>query len=995
MSVKSYFNFDLLLHDLGDGYQVRVIDSPAGQASRHFSLPFSALELENFILKIGQNRGNVRSLHLATIDVPSVKKLGGALYECIFAGEVAERFRSSLAIARYEGKGLRIRLRLSGAPKLIDIPWELLFDVANNNYIGLSVNTPIIRKLDLASLPEMRQAQGVLQVLVMISSPSNYPQLNVEREWERINTATLNLQKEGRLILTRVEPSLAALQRQLRRGEYHVFHYIGHGGFDRANNDGVLVLEDRHKKGHLVSGQYLGTILYDETTLQLVLLNSCSGGRTSVTDPFAGVGQSLLQKGIPAVIAMQFEITDEAAITFSHEFYAAVVDGYSIDAAVAEARKMIYAEANQLEWATPVLYTSIDSGSLLRELTEDERQHLVQQNQQEAEAKQQLELQRQQEDEAKRQAELKRQEETNRQAELKRQQEEAKHQTELKFQQEEKAKRQVELKHQQEAEIKRQQEEEAARQVELKHQQEEDAKRQAELKWQAEKETKRQAQLKRQQEEEEKRQAELKRQEEEKQQSDLKRKEEKEQANQVEPETQPDCLSELGSVPKSDQPLVLEPQALLEQIPTPIQESSNTRLWVAGFVAFAIMIGTVLYLKQDGNEPTTTPVKASTQTAIVAPKPEASKRYQLSIKATPENATITVDGKTYEPGKEWEPGTYTVKAVADGYKSTGQVVTIKDQNTEVSLELEKIRYAFTVETTPADAHISLPDSGLDYKPGMLLPSGDYKLKVEADGYLPQEKVFHIAMGNETLKIELEPAAIEPEMVSIPAGAFMMGCVKGRDDVEGGCNNDEKPSHKVTLSAFQMGKYEVTFDEWDSCEKGNACPHAEDHGWGRGKRPVINVSWDDITQKYIPWLNEKTGKTYRLPSEAEWEYAAGGGKDTAFPWGKSLGKNNANCYECGSQWDNKQTAPVGSFSSNGYGLYDTSGNVWEWGADCWTDSYQGAAPDGAARDNCAGVLRVIRGGSWNLNGRDVRSAIRDRNEAGHRNGDLGFRVALGH
>jgi hypothetical protein len=411
MSSKSYLNFDLLLNEVGDSYQAHVIDSPAGQASRPFTLPFSPLELENFILKIGQNRGSVRSLHIEQIDVPSIQKLGGALYEALFAGAIAERFRSSLAIARREGKGLRIRLRLSGAPKLIDIPWELLFDADNNNYIGLSVNTPIIRKLDLATLPEMRQAQGVLQVLVMISSPSNYQQLDVEREWERINSATLSLQKEGRLILTRVEPSLAALQRQLRRGEYHVFHYIGHGGFDRTNNDGVLVLEDRNNKGHLVSGQYLGTILYDQTTLQLVLLNSCSGGRTSVTDPFAGVGQSLLQKGIPAVIAMQFEITDEAAITFSHEFYAALVDGYSIDAAVAEARKMIYAEANQLEWATPVLYTSIDSGSLLREPTPEELVLLEKQRRQREEAKRQAELKRQEEIEAAHQAELKRQEE--------------------------------------------------------------------------------------------------------------------------------------------------------------------------------------------------------------------------------------------------------------------------------------------------------------------------------------------------------------------------------------------------------------------------------------------------------------------------------------------------------------------------------------------------------------------------------------------------------
>ncbi|MDD5391561.1 MAG: CHAT domain-containing protein [Thiothrix sp.] len=520
MSAKSYLNFDLLLNEAGDNYQVHVIDSPAGQASRTFTLPFSAVELENFILKIGQNRGSVRSLYIERIDVPSIQKLGGALYEALFGGAIAERFRSSLAIARREGCGLRIRLRLSGAPKLIDIPWELLFDADNNNYIGLSVNTPIIRKLDLATLPEIRQAQGVLQVLVMISSPSNYQQLDVEREWDRINSATLSLQKEGRMVLTRVEPSLVALQRQLRRGEYHVFHYIGHGGFDRTNNDGVLVLEDQQKKGHLVSGQYLGTILYDETTLQLVLLNSCSGGRTSVTDPFAGVGQSLLQKGIPAVIAMQFEITDDAAITFSHEFYAALVDGYSIDASVAEARKMIYAEANQLEWATPVLYTSIDSGSLLREPTPEELHGMEEQRRQREEAKHQAELKHQQEEEA-RQLELKRQqeEEAKRQSELKRQQEEAKRQAEVKHQQEEDAKRQAEL---------RRQQEEAKRQAEVKHQQEEDAKRQAELRRQQEEEVKRQAELKRQQEEKSKRQAELKRQEEEaaKHQAELKRQEE-------------------------------------------------------------------------------------------------------------------------------------------------------------------------------------------------------------------------------------------------------------------------------------------------------------------------------------------------------------------------------------------------------------------------------------------------------------------------------------
>jgi formylglycine-generating enzyme required for sulfatase activity len=840
---KSYLNFDVLLNEAGDSYQVHVIDSPAGQASRPFTLPFSALELENFILKIGQNRGSVRSLHIETVDVPSIKRLGGALYETLFNGTVAERFSSSLAIARREGKGLRIRLRLSGAPKLIDIPWELLFDADNNNYIGLSVNTPIIRKLDLATQPEMRQAQGVLQVLVMISSPSNYPQLNVEREWERINTATLELQRAGRLVLTRVEPSLAALQRQLRREDYHVFHYIGHGGFDRANNDGVLVLEDRNHKGHLVSGQYLGTILYDETTLQLVLLNSCSGGRTSVTDPFAGVGQSLLQKGIPAVIAMQFEITDDAAITFSHEFYAALVDGYPIDAAVAEARKMIYAEANQLEWATPVLYTSIDSGSLLREPSAEELELLEKQRQQREEAKRQEELKRQQ-----------REEEAKRQAELKRQQEEA-------------AKHQAELKRQQEEDQARREAETAAEQDRL-----------AREKAVAEQQAREQAEA-----------AERERQAKEKAAAEQQAREATERQRREEETKARLAAEEAAKLKKLEQQRAAEQKAHAEREEIERQAKAKQAL---------------LDREQaEAQEPASSPSRQSLQ----AEERDESASNKPLWKKLPFQAGVAL------------------------FLAVGAVVYVQQQGDN---------------------------------PG--------QPKHQTEAIVP----------------------VEPEMVAIPAGKFTMGCDGKRDDVEGGCSDDEKPTHKVTVSAFQMGKYEVTFDEWDACEKANACPHAEDEGWGRGKRPVINVSWDDITQQYIPWLNKETGKQYRLPSEAEWEYAARGGTDGAYPWGNAIGKGNANCGggDCGDKFE--YTAPVGSFAANGYGLQDMNGNVWEWVLDVWHDNYKGAPVDGSAWESGGSADRVLRGGSWGDIALYVRSAHRGYNAPDNRFGSRGFRLASG-
>ena len=140
--------------------------------------------------------------------------------------------------------------------------------------------------------------------------------------------------------------------------------------------------------------------------------------------------------------------------------------------------------------------------------------------------------------------------------------------------------------------------------------------------------------------------------------------------------------------------------------------------------------------------------------------------------------------------------------------------------------------------------------------------------------------------------------------------------------------------------------------------------ADERGWGRGRRPVINVSWEDAVA-YTKWLSGQTGERCRLPSEAEWEYAARAGSVTKYSWGNEIGSNQANCDVCGSQWDGKQTAPVGSFDPNGWGLHDLHGNVWEWVQDCWNGSYQGAPTNGSAWESGDCSRRVLRGGSWNF------------------------------
>jgi len=235
--------------------------------------------------------------------------------------------------------------------------------------------------------------------------------------------------------------------------------------------------------------------------------------------------------------------------------------------------------------------------------------------------------------------------------------------------------------------------------------------------------------------------------------------------------------------------------------------------------------------------------------------------------------------------------------------------------------------------------------------------------------------------------------LQPAMVTIPAGSFRMG------DLAGNGESDEKPVHTVTISrSFALGKYEVTFAEYDAFAEATGRQKPGDEGWGRGNRPVINVSWEDAAA-YAQWLSQQTSKRYRLPSEAEWEYAARAGSTTVYPWGNTASHEYANygkdecCDGLASGRDSwVNTAPVGSFAANAFGLYDTIGNVWEWLEDCYDDSYSGAPTDGSAKRSCGTQYRVARGGSWFNFPAGVRSAGRGRDAPSGRGNVLGFRLA---
>ena len=236
-----------------------------------------------------------------------------------------------------------------------------------------------------------------------------------------------------------------------------------------------------------------------------------------------------------------------------------------------------------------------------------------------------------------------------------------------------------------------------------------------------------------------------------------------------------------------------------------------------------------------------------------------------------------------------------------------------------------------------------------------------------------------------LLLPQQAKAITIEMVSIPGGSFTMG--------SSNLDDDEGPVHTVRIGAFRMSKYEITQSQWQSVTGDNPGQFKGDD------LPVETVSWDDV-QAFIRKLNQQTGQHFRLPSESEWEYASKAGSTTNYPWGNAASHEYANYGKdkcCDGhvsgkdQWVN--TAPVGSFQPNAFGLHDMHGNVWEWVQDCWNISYDGSPVDGSAwLSGICGSARILRGGSWGNIPRDVRSANRHRGSASYRSNDIGFRLA---
>lgn len=357
MTAPTFANFDLLIERGAQGYRARVIRSLAGEATGQFTWPFTEGDLARYAQRTAA----------ADVLPTDAREFGSRLFQAIFASDVGTCLRRSLDEARRRQVGLRIRLRFDrDVPELANLPWEYLYAEAEQRFLALSDATPVVRYLELSQAAPVLPVAPPLTVLAVLANPKGAPPLDVEREWGLLRQATEDLMQRQVVRLERLPAAtLEALQVRLRQGPVHVLHFVGHGFFDAGQNLGGTLFEDANGYPNWVPARNLSILLADHRALRLVFLNACRSAAGSDGAAFTGAAQTLVSEGVPAVLAMQFAVSDAAAIALSHEFYRALADGYPAEAALSEARKAIAARGNPLEWATPVLFTRSDDNRLI------------------------------------------------------------------------------------------------------------------------------------------------------------------------------------------------------------------------------------------------------------------------------------------------------------------------------------------------------------------------------------------------------------------------------------------------------------------------------------------------------------------------------------------------------------------------------------------------------------------------------------------------------
>jgi len=912
----NYLDFEL---EIGPGagreYPVAVVRSPAGEARETMRFPFDELALENRLkdLQIALLRSGGQHRNKPLPEEQAVQDFGRALFDALFTGDVRSRYDMSWHEATQKEMGLRLKLRIQ-SPQLATLPWEFLYDSRQAEYVCLSRNTPIVRYVEIPQPIQPFTVAPPLRILGMAVSPDDphLGQLDLRREKQRVEEATKHLRERGVIELTWLQgQTWRDLQKAMRAAEpWHIFHFIGHGGFDKHTDEGLIYLADETGESERLTATNLGRLLADHRSLRLVLLNACEGARGSDRDLFSSTAAILVRRGLPAVLAMQYEITDRAAIEFSREFYDALAEGNPVDTAVVEARKsMSVAVTNTIEWGTPVLYMRAPDGRIF----DIERQPLAAVEPERVKVKSTP----------------------------------APHQPGVE--------------------------------------------------------------------------------------------KEKEPFTQPPPEIKPRRSNQ--------RPIMIAAMALALIVLTyfvvinlpslPPKESPKEPPQVAS---------DSLYRKHKN---------AGDSLFILRDFDNAKRRYQLAWKQKPNDryATARIDScdqrialqknlvqheklyaqymkdgnnlyqsRQYEEAKskfekalEQKPddkdASNQIKAcdekIAEAERERLYSVYIQDGDrffNQKNFKEAKRQYEKALEQKPRDRYaINRKEECEQQIAGEEEEINKVKLytanKAEGDTLFRQGNSEE---AKQKYKIALQYTANDAyltrqiqfcnEMVFIVGGAFKMGSTDGD-------NNHEKPEHQVYVEAFYMDKFEVTVAHYQQFLETNPQYHQPEK-WNEQKQylkhPVVYVDWNDAFA-YAKWARK------RLPTEAEWEYAARGGNTGLngkpkykYPWGDEASSDKANFdlnSNRGREWENakRELKDVGKYSPNDYNLYDMAGNVSEWCMD-WYGDYQNTSqsnPHGPAD----GTYRLFRGGSWGSIAQNIRCANRSWEDPSKSYHNLGFRCVL--
>ncbi|MFK8113978.1 MAG: CHAT domain-containing protein [Rubripirellula sp.] len=380
--MSNYENFSIRIGSSESGVYPVTMDSPLGSCQSTFELPF--LEQENIDVVLAGFAAKLRGTRdLIPLDLPDdagaevlAEELGNDLYDALFHGEAKSLLKDCLQSLSNRSGGLRIKIHLSvdspSSAKLSQLPWELLRDSETQSCLNLSQRTPVVRYIDVPKPFSSLAFKPPFRVLVVISNPSDVAQLDLARERELIES---NWGKRDGVHIEFLEKaSTQELQQQLQQGVFHALHFMGHGDFDPESGRGVLVMENDNGTAQFISGRALGNLLADAPSLRFVFLNACKTAQSHATnskEAFAGVSTALLMAGVPAVVAMQYPISDEAAIAFSKTFYRLLPACHPLEKVVAEARKSVFQlqeSSGRSEWATPVLFMRTDDGRVFESI---------------------------------------------------------------------------------------------------------------------------------------------------------------------------------------------------------------------------------------------------------------------------------------------------------------------------------------------------------------------------------------------------------------------------------------------------------------------------------------------------------------------------------------------------------------------------------------------------------------------------------------------------